>query len=144
MSTGTITALQAHIEAELNVPNLDRDPEIDSALAFDPDLVAAKVIRALAGAPHLLPVKALEQMARRNEALAKNIDAEIADTLSRQVSLLEAVELAFLAKAAAAKRPEHASLYAKVAFTANRALVGVLSALKVLKDEQKDAQALDA
>lgn len=144
MSASHIPALHAHIESDLNVPNLDRDPELEIALAFDPDLVSAQVIRALAGAPHLLPINALDEIARRNNALAENIDAEIEDTLSRQVSLLESVELAFLSKAASANRPEHAALYAKVAFNAHRALVGSLSALKILKDECKNAQALDA
>lgn len=104
----------------------------------------ALILCALNANPAHLPADALRELTAHNDRLAAAPSEEIEATLRRQAILLEGVEHAYLHRAAHATRPEHQTLYAKTALHAQRALMGVLGALKAISEERKNAQAIDA
>jgi hypothetical protein len=103
----------------------------------------ARVLGALNGRPCDIPVDALEELKAANRRLTDNPGPEIEATLRRQAILLEGVQIAFFRKSADAKLPDHQAALAGVALKAQRALMGVLGALRTLDEARRDAQALD-
>ncbi len=111
---------------------------------IDPDQAAAQALATLTNPEGIdIPAEAFRLLAARNRALLDAPDDEIREVLSRQVVLLEAASVRYMTKAAATPRTDHAAQLMKVSLNAQRALMGVLGAVRQLSEEQHDAKALD-
>lgn len=75
-----------------------------------------------------MAIEDLRTLIAQNNALLDTPTSTIERVLARQAVLLEGVELAFLAKAAQARNPGHASIYARTALASHHALMATLGA----------------
>lgn len=126
----------------MNAPNLLRP--LAAPLPADPGEAIVNILAALGGHPSGLPVDDLRALIAQNNALLDAPTPTIERVLARQAVLLEGVELAFLAKAAQSRNPDHSSIYARTALASHRALMATLGAVRQIDEDRRDAQALDA
>ena len=108
----------------------DQRPTTTPATPINPDDAAALVLSLLADPTgRVIPAEAYQSLEARNRALIDAPSDEIKGTLARQVTVLEAVSLRYLAAAAAEPSPKRAEPLARIGLAAQRALVTTLGAL---------------
>lgn len=102
----------------------------------DPDDAAA-IVLALVCNPsgRTMPVEAYQLLADRNKALMDAPADQIKTILSRQTVVLEAVMLKYMAAAAAETSPKRAEPLARLALSAQKALIATLGAVHVVSDQ---------
>lgn len=97
---------------------------------IDPDDAAARVLALLSDpSGRLVPAEAYDRLTARNEALMTAPEAEVKTVLARQVTVLESVMLKYMAAAAAESSPKRAEPLARIALSAQRALIATLGAV---------------
>lgn len=125
----------------MNAPNFPRPAS--ATLPIDPGEAIVSILGALSGHPSALPIEDLRNLIAQNKAFLDAPAPAIERVLARQAVLLEGTELAFLAKAASARSPDHAGVYARTAMAAHRALMATLGAIRHVDEDRRDAQALE-
>lgn len=101
-----------------------------TANPIDPDDAAALVLSLLADSSgRIVPAEAYEILAARNQAIIDAPEAEVKSVLARQVTVLEAVMLRYMAAAAAESSPKRAEPLARIGLSAQRALIATLGAV---------------
>ena len=108
----------------------DQRPATATANPIDPDDAAALVLALLADpSGQVIPAEAYESLAARNQALIDAPEAEVKSVLARQVTVLEAVMLRYMAAAAAESSAKRAEPLARIGLAAQRALISTLGAV---------------
>jgi hypothetical protein len=111
---------------------------------IDPEAAAAQALATLTNPDgDVLPAEAFKLLAARNNALVNASDDEIRTILARQAVLLEAASVRYLTKAAVTGNIDHAAQLMKVSLNAQRALMGVLGAVRQMNEDRHDAEVLD-
>ena len=104
---------------------------------IDPDDAAARVLALLADpSGRLVPAEAYDQLAARNQALVDAPEAELKSVLARQLAVLEAVMLKYMAAAAAESSPKRAEPLARIGLSAQRALIATLGAVHTVAQSE--------
>ena len=105
-------------------------PATATANPIDPDDAAALVLSLLADpSGRIVPAEAYEILAARNQAIIDAPETEVKSVLARQVTVLEAVMLRYMAAAAAESSPKRAEPLARIGLSAQRALIATLGAV---------------
>lgn len=115
----------------------------DLVLHHDSAIAATQILTALAG-DDPLPSDVFQTLVDKNRALAESPDEEIHDSLTVQAVLLEALFLSFAAKAATAKRPDHAAALVKASLNCQKALNTVLATVHTLAETKRNRAAIEA
>lgn len=136
-------------------PNLTTSPSLphqasdspllaDWSLAQDPSVETARLLGVLLPGGLNPTADAYTGLAALNQRLTDAPEAEILESLTRQAALLEAQWLAYSRKAMETRNPNHATLLHGVALKCQKALVGVLGAIKTLSEDRRNVEALEA
>lgn len=107
--------------------------------ALDPDTLqaASQVLAALADPNgNTLPAEALRVLIAKNHKLLNDTDEAVADSLTLQAHLLEAVFLRYIRRAESLSNMQHKQLAMKTALAAQRQLLLTLGALHQLRGKQ--------
>jgi hypothetical protein len=102
----------------------------DASDLHDRELV--RLLSDLKGSTGLVQRDAVQDLFARYDNLLSEPGEEVRKTLARQAVLLEAMQGSFLRQASSTRNPHAQEAYAALSFKANRALMGVLSAITAM------------
>lgn len=106
------------------------------ALDVDTVQAASQLLAALADpSGNTLPAEALKALIQTNHKLLNDTDEAIADSLSVQAAVLEAVFLRYTRRAEESSIPQHRHLAMRTALAAQRQLIQTLGAIHTIRSK---------